>query len=365
MEYQVIEGYGLSAQQQRLWQLDANNAAYRVQRAYVINGAFNEAALERALGRLLERHEILRTAFRRLPGLALPLQVIVAAPEQVKVRRLEWSSGSQLLTAARELKFDFEQGEVLHACVAERDGERAVLVLSVSALCADVASVVQLGRELEELYEAAVKGAGRESAEVMQYADYAAWQEELAGSEKQAAGREYWEQEQRLAAAGREQQLVSELAAEEVVEFRPQEAEVKLNEAVWNRVAELSQKEGASVSEVVEAAWLALVWRLSGEGSEVVIETGFNARKFKYLQGAIGNYETYLPLYCRVMPDFKFRELLKVVNEAVRGAHSRQEYFSRTSWQAMLPEQSSATSLGIGYRSEEWSTSEASWEGMQ
>jgi len=123
----------------------------------------------------------------------------------VKVRRLEWSSGSQLLTAARELKFDFEQGEVLHACVAEKDGQRAVVVLSISALCADVASVVQLGYELEELYEAAVKGAGRESAEVMQYADYAAWQEELAGSEKQAAGREYWEQEQRLAAAGREQ----------------------------------------------------------------------------------------------------------------------------------------------------------------
>ncbi|HXQ68854.1 MAG TPA: condensation domain-containing protein, partial [Pyrinomonadaceae bacterium] len=291
MEYQVIEGYSLSAQQQRLWQLDANNPAYRVQRAYEISGGLDQPALERALGRLLERHEILRTAFRRLPGLALPLQVIVEAPEQVKVRHLEWSSGSQLLTAARELSFDFEQGEVLHACVAV-EGERAVLVLSISALCADVASVVQLGHELEKLYEAEVKGASSESVEVMQYADYAAWQEELASSEEQAAGREYWEQEQRVAAAGREQQLVSERATEEVVEYRPQEAEVKLSEAVWNRVAELGQQEGVSISEVVEAGWMALVWRLSGEDSDVVIETGFNARKFKYLQGAIGNYET-------------------------------------------------------------------------
>ena len=282
---QVIEGYGLSAQQQRLWQLDATNPAYRVQCAYEISGAFDEAALERALGRLLERHEILRTAFRRLPGLALPLQVIVDAPERVKVRRMEWSSGSQLLAAARELSFDFEQGEVLHACVAEMDHERTVVVLSVSALCADVTSVVQLGRELKEIYEST---SSDESAEVMQYADYAAWQEELAASE-QAAGREYWEQEQRVAAAGREHQLVSERAAEEVIEYRPQETEVKLSEAVWNRVAELSQNEGVSTSEVVEAGWMALVWRLSGEGSEVVVETGFNARKFTYLQGAIGN----------------------------------------------------------------------------
>ena len=164
---QVIEGYSLSTQQQRLWQLDASNPAYRVQCAYEISGGLDQQALGRALGELCERHEILRTAFRRLPGLTLPLQVIQPAPESVELRRLGWSSGSQLLAAARELSFDFEQGEVLHACVAEATSERAVLVLSVSALCADAASVAQLGRELKEIYESTNSV---ESAEVMQYA---------------------------------------------------------------------------------------------------------------------------------------------------------------------------------------------------
>ena len=63
----------LSFAQQRLWFLDRlepGNSFYNIPQAIHLNGELNIAALTRAFQALLERHEILRTAFKESDGIA-------------------------------------------------------------------------------------------------------------------------------------------------------------------------------------------------------------------------------------------------------------------------------------------------------
>src|SRR5918998_840636 len=67
----------LSFAQERLWFLDRmepGNAFYNLPSAVRLRGALDEAALERALGEIVRRHEALRTTFTEADG--LPVQVI-------------------------------------------------------------------------------------------------------------------------------------------------------------------------------------------------------------------------------------------------------------------------------------------------
>src|SRR3954451_23580883 len=78
MEQEVIEGYRLSPQQEYLWLLcQQDGAAHRTQCALRIEGELHKNLLREVLAQVVEQHEILRTAFRGMPGMNLPLQVVL------------------------------------------------------------------------------------------------------------------------------------------------------------------------------------------------------------------------------------------------------------------------------------------------
>src|SRR5436305_2248106 len=67
----------LSLMQQRLWfltQLKGSPAYYNTAKAFVLEGALDVGALEKALGELVRRHESLRTTFDVVDG--EPMQII-------------------------------------------------------------------------------------------------------------------------------------------------------------------------------------------------------------------------------------------------------------------------------------------------
>jgi hypothetical protein len=75
---ETLEGYQLSPQQTYIWQLQQQdkNISYYLQTSVIINGNLNIEILKLAIEKVVNRHEILRTNFNNVPGLALPLQII-------------------------------------------------------------------------------------------------------------------------------------------------------------------------------------------------------------------------------------------------------------------------------------------------
>src|ERR1051325_8839696 len=78
MSEEIVHGYRLSPQQKRLWLLQqrAGSRAFYSRCAVKIAGRINPESLEKAVYRVVEEHEILRTTFPLLPGMTVPVQVI-------------------------------------------------------------------------------------------------------------------------------------------------------------------------------------------------------------------------------------------------------------------------------------------------
>ena len=98
--------------------------AGRAQCVVLITGQLRQEDLQSALTKIVERHEILRTTYRLLPGMALPLQVVaeegVAAWCNLDLRREREARAPEaeieaFIREERQRPFDFEQGPLLEA----------------------------------------------------------------------------------------------------------------------------------------------------------------------------------------------------------------------------------------------------------
>src|ERR1700722_1150041 len=82
MEAESTAGYFLSPQQSHQWLLQQRSETRgSAQIAVLLEGEVDESRLRGALRRVIARHEILRTVFRRQAGMKTPFQVIQEASE--------------------------------------------------------------------------------------------------------------------------------------------------------------------------------------------------------------------------------------------------------------------------------------------
>ncbi|PYS75786.1 MAG: non-ribosomal peptide synthetase, partial [Acidobacteria bacterium] len=146
-----------SPQQRRLWSLMCSGGTpYRVQCAALIDGPLDTPALVSALEGVVARHEILRTTFRRLPGMNVPVQVIdeggvewgpkvdlSAAPERERHAAFE-----ELFEEMKGVPFSLDRGPLVRAALLGLAPGKRILLLGLSALCTDAAAAKNLVGEV-------------------------------------------------------------------------------------------------------------------------------------------------------------------------------------------------------------------------
>src|SRR5690242_2201363 len=121
MQAGMFEGIRLSTQQERLWRFHTQGYAYRAQLGLRIEGGLSGEAMRKAIGRVAQNHEILRTAFHQVPGMNYPLQVISDVSEfvwrEVDLTRFLKSKRQRELKRLFEHEaraaFDYERGAAL------------------------------------------------------------------------------------------------------------------------------------------------------------------------------------------------------------------------------------------------------------
>src|SRR5215217_1019388 len=326
------DGAPLSFAQERLWfvdRLEPGSAVYNIPVEWRLGGALDEAALERALGEIVRRHEALRTTFREVDG--SPVQVI--APFGGFTLRLDDLSG--LADADREVEvrrrageeaarpFDLSAGPLFRAALLRLGEEDHVLLLSMHHIVSDGWSTGVLFRELSALYAAYL--AGRESPlpELpVQYADYAVWQrEQLAGEvlDRQLA---YWKE--RLAGAPELLELPTDHPRPAVQTYRGATVLVELSLQLLERLQALGQSEGATLYMVLLGAFQVLLGKYAGS-EDVVVGTPIAGRTRRETEELIGFFVNTLVLRTDLSGNPSFRETLRRVREVTLGAYAHQE----------------------------------------
>jgi amino acid adenylation domain-containing protein len=322
----------LSFAQERLWfidRLDPGSAVYNMPVAWRLGGALDEAALERALGEIVRRHEALRTTFAEVDrspvqviapfaGFALPVEDLSGLSEADREAAVRRRAGEEARRA-----FDLSAGPLFRAALLRLGDEDHVLLLSMHHIVSDGWSMGVLFRELSSLYAAYREGREAPLRELaVQYADYAVWQrEQLAGEvlDRQLA---YWREQ--LAGVPELLELPTDRPRPPVQTYRGATAPVELSPELMERLQALGRSEGATLFMTLLGAFQVLLSKYSGS-EDIVVGSPIAGRGRREVEELIGFFVNTLVLRTDLSGDPSFREILRRAREVTLGAYEHQE----------------------------------------
>ncbi len=357
MQREVIDGFRLSPQQKHLWQLQQGSPAYRAQCAVLLKGVLRPENLQKALSEVVERHEIFRTTYRCLPGMAIPLQVVAETVTPVwSVIDLRESEAQQQAARIEELfmqeksrPFDFEQGSLMHASLFTLSADEHVLFITVPALCADAWTLKNIVQEINRFYSESAKD-GEASDDLLQYVRFSTWQNELLEAdddETAELGKAYWRKLDISALPAVTLPFEAKSGTHDV--YATETIAREIAPEVAAKLEAMAGKYDISVSIILLACWQTLLWRLTGQ-TEIVVSNVSDGREYEELQEAMGPFAKSLPIVSRFEGSLRFSDIIEVVARTVRDAREWQDYF--------IPEQSGSEAgfglaLPIGFEFEE------------
>ncbi|WP_133822070.1 non-ribosomal peptide synthetase, partial [Tahibacter aquaticus] len=275
----------LSFAQQRLWfidQLEGSSAQYNMPLALRLQGRLDTAALQQALDGLLQRHEVLRTVYAEIDGMAVQ-RVVPAASLNIAcddLRGLDAASREVRLQQRAEQEavraFDLSKDTMLRcALVKLADDDQAVL-FTLHHIVADAWSLEVLVREFVALYRAAAGGvAAHLPALAIQYADYAHWQRERLQGPLRQSQLQYWREQ--LAGLPVVHNLPLDKPRPAQQRFEGARVEQVLEAPALAALNALARRHDASLFMLLQAAFAVLISRWSGE-SDIVIGTPIAGR---------------------------------------------------------------------------------------
>jgi amino acid adenylation domain-containing protein len=321
----------LSHAQERLWFIDRmypGMTAYNLVTPLRLPGALDAAVLERALGEVVRRHDVLRTTFREVNG--VPAQVV--APFTGFALAVEDLSGlppgergaqaQARLARERARPFDLSAGPVFRASLLRLDAQDHVLLVGMHHIISDGWSLGVFLRELAALYDAYRQGWDSPLPPLpVQYADYAAWQraQPPAAAERQLA---YWRRQ--LGGAPELLELPTDRPRTPVPSFRGAQVPVEVPLVVVDRLRALANVQGATLHMVLLGAFQVLLARHAG-AQDVSVGIAVSGRSRREVEGLIGIFVNTLVLRTDLSGDPTFRVVVDRVREMALDAYQNQE----------------------------------------
>ena len=344
MPENVFQGFRLSPQQRLLWSLHREGPVYAAQVSVSFPPGIDGKALRRALESVVARHEILRTTFRRRPGVKVPFQVVAESAEPVWTVADAgvgegWPGPERLLAERRLLALEAPGGSLLRALLHRGGPAGGVLVLTLPALCADTRTLANLLRELGAAYGSPPRTEETEEPEEpVQYLQFSEWQNDLFEDPDGVAGRQHWRELDLSPLLPLKLPWAAAAAATSAAVPELRGVGVRIDPGTARAVEALAAARQATVSAVLLTCWQLLLWRLTGQ-TDVVAGALCDGRKFADLGPALGLFAKAVPVASRWEPHFRFHDMLRRVQQAEETAVELQEF--------LIPGEESSSPRGL------------------
>ncbi|MCQ9637621.1 amino acid adenylation domain-containing protein [Chryseobacterium sp. WG23] len=173
----------LSFGQERMWFLDRlhGSVQYHIILAFRLTGELDIPSLEKALGYMIDRHEVLRTVIRQDDG--VPYQHILERNTwKIDMYEDDFSASDEqsvqfLMDDLVIRPFDLSDEHMLRAHLIPLSSQKHILVINIHHIAADGWSLSVLTKELDTCYRAYRQGKEPALAALpFQYKDYSVWQ---------------------------------------------------------------------------------------------------------------------------------------------------------------------------------------------
>ena len=341
-----VEGFRISALQQRLWKLAAVHPVLgRVQLEVHLNGNFEPARLRAVLLDAIARHEILRTRFVSVPGLAWPMQSIDDVGfvmGKADFWRVEDLSGLGVDEAracvdavVKRMVALSPADQALAACLLRMGEGRHVLTLSASSLCLDLPALLALSRHCV-LCLATHLPVGEGDEGPLQYADYAEWHHEVMAAPEAATAAQRWRPV--LDAARMPTRLGLEQGPGWAVPTPAACASAAaLALGAWlpakpcevatldlRALDEAATRFGVKAEAMLLAAWRWVLQRQAGQSCAVAC---WSTGRPGVAEEAWGAFARFLPIAAEVAPTTPASDFVRATHEALTEARAWQDFF--------------------------------------
>ncbi|WP_223616444.1 non-ribosomal peptide synthetase [Pseudomonas sp. BF-B-30] len=237
-------------------------------------------ALRRALETLSQRHEILRTLYRRLPGMKWPVQSLCDGLPLTLPGNQPSVAGA--LSRSREVMVE-DSNQALVVAQVEDEAGQSFITLLTPACSIDEASLRVLASELGSLLRGETLV---DDEDALQYLDYSAWQEELCEEDIGHQGAAFWRNLQSQFV------VAHRVPFEKAVEVTLVRRQATLIDAPWPAgVQRVAAETGIEAEQLALLLWTAFVarighqekllmgWQVEGRNEQTVATLGRFARR--------------------------------------------------------------------------------------
>ena len=331
-----IEGFRLSPQQERIWLLQQKESSHRyyVQGEVLLKGSLDISALKKALQTIVNRHEIFRTTFQCLPGMTVPLQVIVEAHElSIHEHTLvDLSPSSQrdesesIFQRLRQKPFRFAENPPFDIELLRLSAQESLLLIRLSALIADGLTLTQLVTEISNEYSSKLQSQEHD-LESMQYADVAEWQNELLEQEEYSPGKDYWKNCNMVLSEVSDLSFLGPGKHRLLPNVSIEPISALLTDTLTDKVKHFADSFEVSIHDILLSCWQILLWRVTSLDN-LTIGLASSGRSHEELRSTLGILSKYLPLSCPLGHVMTFKEVCEHTSESVNDAYKWQDYFS-------------------------------------
>jgi amino acid adenylation domain-containing protein len=321
----------LSSSQRRLWflyKLDPALTAYNMPAAYRVQGRFAVEIFERALDRVIERHEMLHSCIAEAAGEPM-LRIVPDARLSAPV--IDWTGVpakeaeeriAQLWSAEADQPYDLAAAPLMRVTIFRLGADEHVVSLNFHHIICDGSSLAIFYRELAAVYESLSRGGQPFLPPLaVRYADFSLWQQNALKQGSFKAQIEYWATQ--LAGVGAADLPADALRAP-AQSYRGGKVTQRLSVELSAALKELARKEQVTLFMVLLAALKILLARLAGK-DDIVIGSTIAGRNHPELEGVIGFFINALPLRTDLSGNPQFVELLHRVREVCLDAYTHQD----------------------------------------
>jgi amino acid adenylation domain-containing protein len=315
----------LSPAQGRLWYLDQlndRNASYNMFLAVEMQGELAVGLLDRALGEIIRRHEVLRTRFELVDD--VPVQVIEPTVKvKISVEDCQAVEVQRLAQLSASVPFAIDTCPLLRVKLLRLSNSSHVLLLTAHHIISDAWSMGLLIQELSTLYRAFLAEKPSPLPELpIQYADFALWQQRRSREEAYKAQINYWKKQ--LADAPPLLELPTDKVRPPVQTFKGATRKFYLDRDLSEKLKTLSQKSGTTLFMNFLAVFVALLSRWSNR-DDILVGTPIARRNHEQIEDLIGFFVNTLVLRIDLTGNPSFLELLARVRQVSLDAFDRQD----------------------------------------
>ena len=314
------EYYPLSSAQSRIFILQTyykKSTNYNASIKMRIKGKFDIEKCEEIFSKIIERHDSIRSNYKIVDS--LPVQVINDEYDfKVDYKTCNQDDLDRIITDAIRL-FNLEKDLLMRVCVIKIENcEEYVMIIDMHHIIADGVTMEIITREFIELYK------GVELKEnIIQYTDYAVWQNNLKQINFYKKQEEYWldKMSGKLPVIN----LPIDYARPEIKSDEGSRLYFKAERELTHFVKDLAKEYNATTFMVLLATLNILLYKYSNQ-EDIIIGTATANRPVPELENMVGVFYNTVAIRNKFNGKIKFNDFLKEVRNNAIEVYDNQDY---------------------------------------